>query len=326
MFDGRPPILGRRTTVTKMSAALLCLSLVAGCSQEMSEDSRVKPYQSNSFFENDQSARPLIPNTVARGNLRTDTEFYTGKRAGAPGDTLDSSDTSNSGQGSAQATETIVPANEQGGATGQEGIGTDLTSTATSGEDGGATGEGGTGASTTATATSGEDGNTGTNADGGTDNGDSTNGGNGQDGTGGQNGGTGQQGGSGEGAAQMSRDLVTTMPFPVTEDVLARGQKRYNAFCAPCHAQTGYGDGMIVRRGLSAPPSLHDQRLVDAPIGHYYDVITNGYGRMYSYAARIRPVDRWAIAAYIRALQLSQKATIEDVPEQERQQLQGGGG
>lgn len=83
---------------------------------------------------------------------------------------------------------------------------------------------------------------------------------------------------------------------------------------------------MIVRRGLSQPPSLHDQRLVDAPIGHFYDVITNGYGRMYSYAARIRPVDRWAIAAYIRALQLSQRATIEDVPEQERQQLQGGGG
>jgi hypothetical protein len=85
----------------------------------------------------------------------------------------------------------------------------------------------------------------------------------------------------------------------------------------------GDGQGMIVQRGLSPPPTFHQQRLRDAPVGHFFDVITNGFGRMYSYASRVTPEDRWAIIAYIRALQLSQNATINDVPPDERQKLQG---
>ena len=87
---------------------------------------------------------------------------------------------------------------------------------------------------------------------------------------------------------------------------LERGRERYNIFCAPCHAKTGDGNGMIVQRGFSKPPSLHEPRLREAPPGHYFKVITKGYGAMYSYASRVPPADRWAIVAYIRALQLSQ--------------------
>src|SRR5262245_51068795 len=112
-------------------------------------------------------------------------------------------------------------------------------------------------------------------------------------------------------------------PFPITRDVLTAGQTRYEQFCSPCHGLSGYGDGMIVQRGFPAPPSFHTQRLRDVPPGYIYGVITNGFGRMFSYGYRVKPQDRWAIIAYIRALQLSQNATLDDVPPQERQQLQG---
>jgi len=92
-------------------------------------------------------------------------------------------------------------------------------------------------------------------------------------------------------------------PFPVTRAVLDRGQERYNIYCSPCHGFTGDGNGMIVQRGFSRPPSYHIQRLREAPPGHFYDVISNGFGAMYSYASRVEPADRWAIAAYIRVLQ-----------------------
>ena len=107
-------------------------------------------------------------------------------------------------------------------------------------------------------------------------------------------------------------------PFPVDEKVLGRGQERFNIFCAPCHARTGDGDGMIVRRGYRRPPSLHETRLRDAPVGHFFDVMTNGFGAMPDHASQIGPDDRWAIAAYIRALQLSGHATVDDVPAAER--------
>lgn len=113
-------------------------------------------------------------------------------------------------------------------------------------------------------------------------------------------------------------------PFPITRQVLERGRARYNIFCAPCHDFTGSGRGMIVQRGFPPPPSYHLDRLRDAPAGHFFEVITNGYGAMYSYAARITPEDRWAIVAYIRALQLSQHATMDNVPAEERQQLTSG--
>jgi len=110
-------------------------------------------------------------------------------------------------------------------------------------------------------------------------------------------------------------------PFPITRADLERGRERFNIYCTPCHDYTGSGHGMIVQRGFPQPPSYHIQRLRDAPVGHFYQVMTNGFGAMYSYAARIEPADRWRIAAYIRVLQLSENAKIDDVPEADRAKL-----
>jgi len=104
------------------------------------------------------------------------------------------------------------------------------------------------------------------------------------------------------------------MPFPVTAQVMQRGQQRFNIYCAPCHGETGDGNGMIVQRGFARPPSYHSERLRKAPVGYFFDVMTNGFGKMLNYSQQIKPEDRWAIAAYIRALQLSQGATRADVP------------
>jgi mono/diheme cytochrome c family protein len=116
--------------------------------------------------------------------------------------------------------------------------------------------------------------------------------------------------------------FVETMPFPVTPEILARGRQRYDIFCSMCHGQTGEGNGMIVQRGFPVPPSYHNDRLRKAPIGHFFDVMTNGYGVMYSYGDRIPARDRWAIAAYIRVLQRSQNGKISDVPAEERAKLE----
>ncbi len=116
-------------------------------------------------------------------------------------------------------------------------------------------------------------------------------------------------------------EVADKFPFPMTRADIERGRQRYNIYCTPCHAYTGNGNGMIVQRGFPAPPSFHIDRLRTAPAGHFYQVMTDGYGSMYSYAARVEPEDRWRIAAYIRVLQLSQHATIDDVPEAERQKL-----
>jgi len=110
-------------------------------------------------------------------------------------------------------------------------------------------------------------------------------------------------------------------PFPITRADLERGRQRYNIYCTPCHDYTGSGDGMIVERGMPHPPSYHIQRLREAPAGHFFAVMTNGFGAMYSYASRVDPADRWRIAAYIRVLQLSRNAAIGDVPEAERANL-----
>jgi mono/diheme cytochrome c family protein len=114
---------------------------------------------------------------------------------------------------------------------------------------------------------------------------------------------------------------ATAFPFPVTEQVMARGQERFNIYCSPCHGRTGLGDGMVVRRGYRRPPSFADDRLQQAAVGHFFDVMTNGFGAMPDYAAQVPPPDRWAIAAYIRALQLSARATLADVPAGERSRL-----
>ena len=109
-------------------------------------------------------------------------------------------------------------------------------------------------------------------------------------------------------------NLGNRIPFPVTRDVLERGRERYNIYCAPCHARSGDGNGMIVQRGYRRPPSYHIDRLRQAPLGHFFDVITNGFGAMPDYSSQIPVRDRWAIVAYIRALQFSQDAPAKLLP------------
>lgn len=179
---------------------MLCLVSMVGCGMNMREQFRYEPYERSTFFADDQSSRQPVANTVARGQLQSDDQLYTGKDGDQP---------------------------------------------------------------------------------------------------------------------------IDTLPIAVNADVLARGQQRYNVFCAPCHGLAGDGNGVVVQRGFPAPPSLHQDRLRAAPVGHYFDVITNGFGRMYPYDYRVPVEDRWAIVAYIRALQLSQNARIEDVPAEERQRLEG---
>jgi mono/diheme cytochrome c family protein len=199
----------RRVSMGRLS--LFCLLTFAflissGCRQDMQDQPRYTSYQRSEFFDNRMASRPPVEGTVARGSLRENVAFYTGKNGTGP-----------------QAT------------------------------------------------------------------------------------------------------LVDTMPIPVNDQVLARGQERYNAFCAACHGMTGKGDGMVVRRGFRAPPPYTNERLLTAPVGHFFDVMTNGFGAMPDYAAQVSVEDRWAIVAYIRALQLSQRTPIAEVPQAERQKLEAGG-
>jgi hypothetical protein len=121
--------------------------------------------------------------------------------------------------------------------------------------------------------------------------------------------------GAGEG------ELCDTFPMPVTKDVLMRGQERFNIYCTPCHSRTGDGDGMVVRRGFQRPPSFHRDELRQAKIGYLFEVVTKGLGVMPAHATQIPVSDRWAIVAYIRALQLSRAAPIDDVPEPHKSEL-----
>lgn len=120
---------------------------------------------------------------------------------------------------------------------------------------------------------------------------------------------------------KVGNEFAAEFPFAVTADVVRHGQQRFNVFCSPCHDRTGSGDGMIVQRGYRRPPSLHIDRLRQQRVGYFVDVITKGFGTMPNYAQQVPPADRWAIAAYIRALQLSQHASVTDVPEADRPQL-----
>ncbi|HVY19850.1 MAG TPA: cytochrome c [Bauldia sp.] len=113
-----------------------------------------------------------------------------------------------------------------------------------------------------------------------------------------------------------------TIPGPVSAAMLERGRERYNIFCSPCHSVAGDGDGIVVRRGFPRPPSFGEPTLLSAPDGHFYDVITNGYGVMFRYGDRIPPADRWAIVGYLRALQLSQHAAIASLSPELRQRLE----
>ncbi len=174
---------------------MLALPLTLGCRIDMHIQPKYLPLAKSDFFSDARAARPLVPGTVARGDLRADTYFYTGKIGDTPGD---------------------------------------------------------------------------------------------------------------------------YMPFPINDQVLARGRERFNIYCSPCHSRVGDGNGMIPQRGYRHPPSYHIDRLRKAPLGYFFDVMTNGFGAMPDYASQIAPQDRWAIVAYIRALQLSQNATKAEVPQGEQ--------
>jgi mono/diheme cytochrome c family protein len=123
---------------------------------------------------------------------------------------------------------------------------------------------------------------------------------------------------------RVDGELAASFPFEITREVLERGRERFGINCTPCHGHTGDGGGMIVLRGMLRPESFHSQRLRESPPGYFFDVMTRGFGAMYDYSDRISLRDRWAIAAYVRVLQRSQAASIDDVPAPERARLEGG--
>jgi mono/diheme cytochrome c family protein len=122
---------------------------------------------------------------------------------------------------------------------------------------------------------------------------------------------------------KVNGQLVDTFPFAISHDDLARGQQRFNVYCTPCHGRLGDGQGMVVQRGLRQAASYHQDRLRQERIGYFFDVITNGFGAMQGYAEQVPVRDRWLIAAYVRALQLSQNAKVDDVPADKRGELDG---
>lgn len=121
--------------------------------------------------------------------------------------------------------------------------------------------------------------------------------------------------------SKVDGKLVDTFPFEVTMEVLAHGQERYEIFCSPCHDRLGTGQGMIVRRGFTPARSFHDPRLRDAPAGHFFEVITQGFGQMPSYANQLSEQDRWAVIAYIRALQFSRNVRLDQLPPEDRAKM-----
>ena len=125
-----------------------------------------------------------------------------------------------------------------------------------------------------------------------------------------------------ENTGKSGREFVLQIPLAIDEALVRRGQERFNIYCSPCHGRTGHGDGMIVARGFRPPPTFHQDRLRQAPAGHFFDVMTHGFGAMPRYGPQIPPRDRWAIVAYVRALQLSQNAPLDDLPASERARLE----
>ncbi len=178
--------------------ALALAALLAGCRQDMHDQPKYRPLRPSAFFQDGRSARPLIPGTVAHGQLGEDATYLTGKSEG---------------------------------------------------------------------------------------------------------------------------QYLTEVPLPATDHLLRRGRERFDIYCSPCHDRAGTGNGMIVQRGFRRPPSLHIDRLRQVPDGYLFEVISQGFGVMPAYAAQIPVDDRWAVAAYVRALQLSQNATLADVPARERARL-----
>jgi hypothetical protein len=122
-------------------------------------------------------------------------------------------------------------------------------------------------------------------------------------------------------AGRVDGAPAAVFPFAVTRALIERGRERYDIFCSPCHAYDGAGDGLVVQRGMRRPSSLHVERLVQAPAGYFFDVISNGFGAMYDFADRIPAEDRWAIVAYVRVLQRSQAGTLADLSSEQREML-----
>ena len=116
--------------------------------------------------------------------------------------------------------------------------------------------------------------------------------------------------------------FITELPVPLTRELLSQGQARFNSFCSPCHGTVGYGDGMVVQRGFKHPQSFHDVRLQESPVGYFFHIMTIGFGEMSSYSAQLSPADRWAVVAYIRALQLSQHTSAESLTSKELEKLE----
>ena len=181
-------------------------SLFTACRYDMQDQPRYKAYKQSDFFSDGKAMRDLPEGTVARGNLRADKAFYTGKKENADSNIQVETTTNEAGN-------TLV--------------------------------------------------------------------------------------------SSFPND-VTEFPVPITKELVDRGEQRYKIFCIVCHGPVGNGDGMIVRRGYAQPPTYNDDRLRNAPVGHFFDVMTNGWGKMSSYASQVSPADRWAIIAYIRTLQISQ--------------------
>jgi mono/diheme cytochrome c family protein len=190
--------LGMTNQLRRGAALVLLAAAVTACRQDMHDQPKYRPFRESDIFADKRSARPLVPGTVARGTLREDTVFYTGK---------------------------------------------------------------------------------------------------------------------------VGNDFATEIPVKVTAELLARGQTQFQVFCSPCHGRTGRGDGLVVQRGFKKPSSYHVDRLRQMPIGYFYDVITNGFGAMADYSAQVSPMDRWAIAAYVRTLQYSQYAPAADVPADKHPEL-----
>jgi mono/diheme cytochrome c family protein len=188
-----------RLSWARRASLFLLVALTGACRQDMHDQPKYRPFRGSEIFADKRSARPLVEGTVARGTLREDRAFYTGKTAAG---------------------------------------------------------------------------------------------------------------------------FVSEIPVKVTAELLARGQTQFQVFCSPCHGRTGRGDGMVVQRGFKKPSSYHVDRLRQMPIGYFYDVISIGFGAMSDYAAQVPPQDRWAIAAYVRTLQLSQYAPAADVPEAKRALLE----
>lgn len=197
----------RAGSIRLLAAALLGFAAVGcGVRLDMQDQPRYKAYKKSEFFKDHRASRDMIEGTVARGQLREDKAFYTGK--------VDNPDLNIQVE-------------------------------------------------------------TSTNAEGNT-------------------------------IITSFPNDIDQFPLPVTKELVDRGQERYNIYCIVCHGPVGSGDGMVVRRGFSKPPTYHDDRLRNAPVGHFFDVISNGWGKMNGYAAQVPPADRWAIIAYIRTLQVSQ--------------------